>query len=64
MDIEQFKKLSTSKIEAGRKTRPVKNELKEYKQAKQDAYEGVSEIYKPIIDVEKSVKQSIDKKQD
>ena len=38
--------------------------LKEYKQAKQDVYEGVSEIYKPIIDVEKSVKQSIDKKQD
>ena len=62
MDIEQFKKLSTSKIEAGRKTRVVIKELKEYKEAKQDAYEGVSEIYKPIINVEKSVKQSIEKK--
>ena len=64
MDIKQFKKLSDSKIEAGRKTRAVRKELKEYKEAKQDEYEGISEIYKPIIDVEKNVKQSIDKKQD
>ena len=64
MDIEQLKKLSTSKIEAGRKTRVVRKELKKYKEAKQDAYEGITESLKPIIDVEKSVKQSIDKKQD
>ena len=41
MDIKQFKKLSNSKIEAGRKTRAVRNEFKQYKEAKQDAYEGV-----------------------
>ena len=64
MDIEQFKKLSASKIEAGRKTRAVRNELKQYKEAKQDAYEGVSESLQPLLDVEKSVKESIDKKQD
>ena len=64
MDIKQFKKLSDSKIEAGRKTRAVRNELKQYKEAKQDAYEGVSESLQPLIDVEKSVKESIDKKQD
>ena len=64
MDIEQFKKLSTSKIEAGRKTRAVRKELKEYKEAKQDAYEGVSESFKPIIQAQESVKQIIDKKQD
>ena len=64
MDIKQFKKLSNSKIEAGRKTRAVRNELKQYKEANQDAYEGVSESLQPLLDVEKSVKESIDKKQD
>ena len=59
MDISQFQKLSNSKIEAGRTIRAVRNDLKEYKEAKQDAYEGLSETYKPIIDVQ----QSIDKKQ-
>ena len=60
MDISQFQKLSNSKIEAERKIRAVRNDLKEYKEAKQDAQEGLSEIYKPIIDVQKS----IDEKQD
>ena len=64
MDIKQFKKLSDSKIEAGRKTRAVRNELKQYKEVKQDAYDGVSESLQPLLDVEKSVKESIDKKQD
>ena len=64
MDIKQFKKLSDSKIEAGRKTRAVRNDLKQYKEAKQDAYEGISESLQPLLDVEKSVKESIDKKQD
>ena len=64
MDIEQFKKLSTSKIEAGRKTRAIRSTLKKYDEEKQDAYEGVSESFKPLIDVQKSVKESIDEKQD
>ena len=64
MDIKQFQKLSNSKIEAGRTIRAVRNDLKEYKEAKQDAYEGVSETFKPIIDVQKSVQKSIDEKQD
>ena len=64
MDIKQFQKISNSKIEAGRKIRAVRNDLKEYNEAKQDAYEGVSETFKPIIDVQKSVKESIDEKQD
>ena len=42
----------------------MRNELKQYKEAKQDAYEGVSESLQPLLDVEKSVKESIDKKQD
>ena len=64
MDISQFQKLSNSKIEAGREIRALRNELKEYKEAKQDAYEGLSETYKPIIDVQKRIKESIDEKQD
>ena len=64
MDIKQFEKLSNSKITAGRKTRDVRNMLKQYKEEKQDAYEGVSELYKPLIDTQESVKKSIDQKQD
>ena len=64
MDISQFQKISNSKIEAGREIRSVRNDLKEYKEAKQDAYEGLSETYKPIIDVQKNFQKSIDEKQD
>ena len=64
MDISQFQKLSNSKIEAGRTIRAVRNDLKEYKEAKQDAYEGLSETYKPIIDVQKSIQKRNDEKQD
>ena len=53
MDIERFKKLSNQKIEAGRKTRTVRDGLKEYEITKQDQYEGISQLYKPIIDAEK-----------
>ena len=38
--------------------------MKKYKETKQDAYEGITESLKAIIDVEKSVNESIDKKQD
>ena len=64
MDIEQFKKLSTSKIEAQNKLENIRMKLKKYKEAKQDAYEGISQSLEPLIDVQKHVKQSIDVKQD
>ena len=64
MDISRFQKLSNSKIESGRNIRAVRNDLKEYKEAKQDAYEGVSETFKPIIDVQKSIQKRNDEKQD
>ncbi|XP_068714194.1 uncharacterized protein PF3D7_1120000-like [Montipora foliosa] len=60
MDIEKFEKISV----AGKKTRDVRNMLKQYKEERQDAFEGVSEIYKPLIDTQKSVKETIDEKQD
>ena len=55
MDIERFKKISNQKIEAAKKTRAVRNEIKEYEIAKQDYHEGTSKLFKPIIDVEKSI---------
>ena len=42
----------------------MRNDLKEYKEAKQDAYEGLSETYKPIIDVQQSIQKRNDEKQD
>ena len=38
--------------------------MKQYKEAKQDAYEGVAQSLQPLLDVERSVKESIDEKQD
>ena len=64
MDISRFQNLSNSKIEAGRTIRAVRNDLKEYNEAKQDAYEGVSETFKPIIDVQQSIAEKNDEKQD
>ena len=64
MDIKKFEKISNAKIVAGKKTRDVRNMLKQYKEERQDAFEGVSEIYKPLIDTQESVKETIDKKQD
>ena len=64
MDISQFQKISNSKIEAGREIRAVRNDLKEYKEAKDNAQEGLSEIYKPIIDVQKSIQKRNDERQD
>ena len=64
MDVKQFEKLSNLKIMAGKKTRDVRNTFKQFKKEKQDSYEGISQIYKPLIDTQESVKKSIDDKQD
>ena len=45
-------------------TKIVRDGIKTTQISKQDAYEGTQEIFKPVIDVQKSVKQSIDDKQD
>ena len=64
MDIERMKKLLQSGIEAGNKTKEVCEVVKTYENRKQDVYDETAEIMKPSIDVQKSVKESIDKKQD
>ena len=64
MDIERMKKLITSGIEAGNRVKAVREVVKTYKTQKQDMYDDTTEIFKPTIDVQKSIKESVDKKQD
>ena len=64
MDIERMKKLLTSGIEAGNKVKEVREVIKTYNTQKQDMYDETAEIFKPSIDVQKEVKQTIDEKQD
>ena len=64
MDIERMKKPLTSGIEAGNKVKEVRGVIKTYKTQKQDMYDDKKEILKPSIEVQKSVKKTIDKKQD
>jgi len=64
MDIERMKKLLNSGIEAGHKVKEVREVVKTYTTQKQDMYDDTAEILKPSIDAQKSVKESIDKKQD
>ena len=60
MDIERMKRLLSSGIEAGSKVKAVREVIKTYNTRKQDMYDDTSEILKPSIDVQKSVKKSID----
>ena len=59
-----MKKLLTSGIKAGNEVKAVREVVKTYNRQKQDMYDDTSEILKPSIDAQKSVKESIDKKQD
>ena len=59
-----MEKLLTSEIEAGKKVKEVREVIKTYKTQKQDMYDETAEIFKPSIDVQKEVKQTIDEKQD
>jgi len=64
MDIERMKKLLKSGIEAGNMVKEVREVVRTYNTQKQDMYDDTAEILKPSIDAQKSVKKSIDKKQD
>ena len=64
MDIERMKKLLNSGIEAENIVKAVREVIKTYNTQKQDMYDDTAEILKPSIDAQKSVKESIDEKQD
>ena len=61
MDIDRMKKLLSSGIEAGDKVKEVREVIKTYKTQKQDMYDDTAEIFKPSIDVQKSVDEKQDK---
>ena len=63
MDIERIKRISKAKIDAGNDTIRVRKALKEYKHGTQDVQEELSEVYKPIVEAQEAVKQTIDEKQ-
>lgn len=61
MDIERLKRRSESKIKAKRKkTIQVRHEMKQYRYEKQNFYEDIEEAYKPVIEVQRDVKDTID----
>lgn len=58
-----MKKLLSSGIEAGNKVKEVREVIKSYKTQKQDMYDDTAEIFKPSIEIQKKVKETIDEKQ-
>ena len=64
MDIERMKKLLNHKIEVGKKVEKVREVIKNQNKKKRDMYDNTAEIFKSSIDEQKSLKKSIDKKQD
>ena len=59
-----MKMLLTSGVEAGNKVKAVREVVKTYTTQKQDMYDDTAEILKPSIEVQKTIKESIDNKQD
>ena len=63
MDIEEIKKIIQDKIEADEAAREVRKRIKTYIHQKQDAREGFTETFKPLIETSEKVKESIDTQQ-
>ena len=63
MDVEEIKKIIQDKIEADEAAREVRSKIKTYIHQKQDAREGFTETFKPLIETSEKVKESIDTQQ-
>ena len=63
MDLEETKKLIESKIEAEAVTKNVRSKIKSYIHEKQNLREGFRETFKPLIESQDKVKESVDKEQ-
>ena len=63
MDIEEAKKIIQDKIEADEAAREVRSKIKTYIREKQDAREGFTETFKPLIETSEKVKESVDTQQ-
>ena len=64
MEIEQIRKISEAKVNAGKQVKNVRNMLKEIRHGMQDVQEELTEVYRPIVKAQEEVKESIDEKQD
>ena len=63
MDAEETKKIIQSKIEAEAATKNVRSKIKSYIHEKQNLREVFKETFKPIIESQDKVKESVDKEQ-
>ena len=63
MDLEETKKIIRNKIEADESGREVRSHIKSYINERQNAREGFTETFKPLIESQEAVKASIDKEQ-
>ena len=60
MNIEEAKKIIQNKIQADEAAREVRSQIKTYLHEKQNAKEGFTETFKPLIETSEKVKESID----
>ena len=63
MEIDKIKKYTTRKAIAGKRVDVIKKTLKDRKYERQDAQEGLQESYKPLLDKQEELKNTIDEKQ-
>ena len=63
MNIEETKKIIQNKIQADDAAREVRSQIKTYIHEKQNAREGFTETFKPLIETSEKVKESIDTQQ-
>ena len=63
MDVEEIKKIIQDKIEADEAASEVRKSIKSYIHQKQDAREGFTETFKPLIETSEKVKESVDTQQ-
>ena len=63
MNIEETKKIIQNKIQADEAAREVRSQIKTYIYEKQNAREGFTETFKPLIETSEKVKESIDTQQ-
>ena len=63
MNIEETKKIIQNKIQADEAAREVRSQIKTYIHEKQNAREGFTETFKPLIETSEKVKESIDTQQ-
>ena len=63
MNIEETKKIIQNKIQADEAAREVRKHIKSYVHEKQNAREGFTETFKPLIETSEKVKESVDTQQ-